>query len=86
MSKLSKPITVDTFPELVANELDRARSLHDDWPSMEHGFTVIMKELLEVLDEMRKRAPNNSFILAEVSQVAACCQRFAEDLNFCKKE
>lgn len=72
------------FPALQAQELAKARAKH---PGPIHGpheaYGVIREELDEFWDDVKsdrtKRAP--SHVLQELLQVAAMCQRAAEDLS-----
>lgn len=69
------------FPSLVAAELTRARAAHPAPHSSAHeGYAVILEELDEFWAEVKKRKPDPALMLAELVQVAAMCQRCAEDV------
>lgn len=70
-----------TFPEAVANELTRARRGHRDIRSMHEGYAVILEEVRELERAVFHRSSPVGEIAAELVQVAAMCQRFAEDLE-----
>lgn len=68
------------FAELVARELSRARRIH---PGAIHGWhegeSVIPEEFDEMVAEVRRKHVNKEDLLKELVQVAAMCQRMAED-------
>jgi hypothetical protein len=70
-----------TFPELVAHELVTARELHNKHNSLHEGYAVILEELEEFWDEVRHKSPSIPKTLRELTQVAAMCQRVAEDCS-----
>lgn len=69
------------FAKLVAEELARARSAIPPINSFHEGYGVIYEELCEFFDEVRKKRRDRdpAKLLAELVQVAAMCQRTAED-------
>jgi hypothetical protein len=69
------------FPKLVERELQNARELHGNQHSMHESYAVILEELEEMWDEIKERDPNRTLVLKELVQVAAMCQRAAEDLK-----
>jgi hypothetical protein len=75
---------VKIFAELVSDELTHARQYHPHpINSFHEGYGVIYEELCEFWAEvMRKRAERDpAKLLAELVQVAAMCQRTAEDMG-----
>lgn len=69
------------FPSLVKAELEKARRKH---PGVQHnlheGYAVILEELDEFWDVVKSQKPDKAHALEELVQVAAMCQRTAEDL------
>jgi NTP pyrophosphatase (non-canonical NTP hydrolase) len=71
------------FADAVKRELQAARKGNPPMHSLHEGYAVIMEEVEEFWAEvMRKPAERNKKRLAEeLMQVAAMCQRTAEDLG-----
>lgn len=69
------------FQDLVQEELSKARSKHRNIYSIHESVAVILEEFEEFKAEVFKRDPNLSLIKEELVQVAAMCQRTAEDLK-----
>lgn len=74
------------FHELVAAELARARRKNAPFHTRHEGLAVIEEEFLELRAEVFRREPHREKLLGELVQVAAMCQRFAEDLLNCPPE
>lgn len=74
------------FDELVAKELASAREQHPPINSLHKGFAVIMEEFDEFKAEVWKRssARQPHEVLRELVQLAAMCQRVAEDVLYGK--
>jgi len=69
----------ETFPELVATELARARKLFPRrQASMHEGYAVMLEEVDELWESIRCDFTRRA-ILTEAVQVAAMAQRLAED-------
>lgn len=70
------------FPERVALELEAARHSHRNMYGPHEAYAVILEELDEFWDVVRRRdhAAMRAAMLHELVQVAAMCQRAAEDL------
>ena len=67
------------FQELVEVELERARMLFPRrQASMHEGYAVMLEEVDELWESIRRNAHSAS-IIAEAVQVAAMAQRLAED-------
>lgn len=80
----SKPIR---FTKLVRDELDRARKIHPQkHNSLHEGYAILLEELDELWDEVRKRPGVQSMplILAELVQIGAMAQRVAEEVVLTK--
>lgn len=71
---------VPLFPALVASELTDARIKHGNQRSLHEAYAVILEELDEFWDVVKRNGTNNA-ALSELVQVAAMCQRAAEDLR-----
>ncbi len=67
---------------LVEQELLRAMQLHDSMTSAHHGYAVILEELDELWDEVKKRSSIRDLdhMWREAIQVAAMGLRFAIDV------
>lgn len=71
------------FQKRVSVELLKARRLHPKPINSAHeGFAVILEELSEFWDEVRKKdsARNKARMRSELVQIAAMAQRTAEDV------
>jgi hypothetical protein len=56
----------------------------DKWPpfnSVHEGYAVIMEELDELWQEVKRKVPNNQAMRKEAIQVAAMAIRFAAELT-----
>lgn len=71
--------TMSTFSE-VLNELVRARTKHSPMHSAHEGYAVILEELDELWEEIKRQKPNREAIRKEAVQVAAMVVRFIEDV------
>ena len=71
------------FTALLADELARARQGHPGINSHHEGYAVILEEVEEYWQEVKKKSSqrNPSYMLDELVQIAAMCQRTAEDLG-----
>lgn len=67
-------------------ELCRARDAHPKFNTDHEGYAVILEELDELWDEIKKKKEkrNRTKLMKETMQIAAMCMRFASDL--CPKE
>jgi hypothetical protein len=72
-----------TFVERVQKELLEANSRHKPINSAHEGYAVILEELDEFWEEVRKKMDlrDKKKLLAELVQIAAMAQRTAEDLG-----
>jgi len=72
-----------TFNTLVNVELESARGKHAPINSAHEGYAVILEELDEFWEQVRKKRINqdHSEMLSELVQVGAMAQRTAEDLK-----
>ena len=75
-----EPSVTNDFLARVADELARARKKHPPMHSHHEAYAVLLEELAEVWDEVRRQQPDVSCIVDELTQVAAMCNRWVEDL------
>lgn len=68
---------------LVGDEVERARTLHAPLSSAHEAYAVILEELDEFWEEVRKKrsARCKSAMRTELIQTAAVCVRAASDLG-----
>lgn len=72
------------FPTLVKNELEKARKKHpQNQHNLHEGYAIILEEVDEFWDVVKSQKPDVSHALEELVQIAAMCQRTAEDLKIC---
>ncbi len=71
------------FSEIVAEELHWAKEKHPPIASVHEGYAVILEEVDEFWDEVKKKKKlrSKSAMREELVQIAAMAQRTAEDLN-----
>ncbi len=71
-----------TFEQLVADEIGKARGKHEAINSVHEGYAVILEEVDEFWEWVRKKRKerNPQEMLIELVQIAAMCQRTAEDV------
>lgn len=72
----------EEFQLLMTEELKIARSKHANLNSFHEGYSVILEELDELWEEIKKKSSlrDRALLQSELIQVAAMCQRFYEDL------
>lgn len=72
-----------SFTERVAHELEVARRNHAKQNSLHEGYAVLLEEVDELWDEVKKKTKlrNKDNVLNELVQIAAMAQRTAEDLG-----
>ena len=69
-----------TFQKLVEAELARARAKHPNpIKSLHYYYAVILEEVDEFWDLVKSQKPDKAKVLEELVQIAAMCQRAAED-------
>lgn len=73
-----------SFEKLVRLELERARQKHGPILSLHEGYSIILEEVDEFWDEVKKKqlSRDQEKVLSELVQVAAMCQAVAEDILF----
>lgn len=71
-----------SFPQLVADELSRARRAHPNrFVDLHQASSVIREEFEEFWDEVKRKVADPEYVLTELKQMAAMIQRTAEDLE-----
>jgi hypothetical protein len=65
----------------IAEECRRARSLHDPFNSAHEGYAVILEEMDELWDEIKKRREIRDLVKMQIEaiQIAAMAMRFVID-------
>lgn len=63
----------------VMDEVDRASKLHGPFPTLHHGYAVLLEEVDELWDGIKKNDKVNT--REEAIQVAAMAIRFVMDLK-----
>ena len=73
----------DTFPDLVRAELATARGRNKSFNSYHEGYAVLLEEVDEVWDEIKKnRNKRDPYkVLGELVQIAAMAQKLSEDMQ-----
>jgi hypothetical protein len=75
------------FAVLVKDELEKARRKHPGTQhSLHEGYAVILEEVDEFWDIVKSQNPDTIHALEELVQIAAMCQRTAEDLLLVKNK
>lgn len=72
-----------TAMALVTYEIERAKQLYKPMQSFHEGYAVILAEMNELWDEVRRSDQQEHRIVSEAVQVAAAALRLLEDL--CKE-
>lgn len=67
-------------PQLVTTELRKARERHRNMRTLHEGYAVLLEEVDEFWDEVKKRNPDPNALLEELVQISAMAQRVAEDV------
>lgn len=70
------------FNKLVAKELSKAKTNHRPQSSVHEGFAILLEEVDEFWDEVKKKQSvrNPEKMLAELVQVASSAQKTAEEV------
>jgi NTP pyrophosphatase (non-canonical NTP hydrolase) len=67
--------------EEINSELNKANESHPNFHSHHEAYAVILEEVCEYWDEVRKRKPNVLNMRKELIQVAAMCVKTIESFN-----
>lgn len=73
--------TLDAAMEEVRKELLGATMNHGKFASAHEGYAILLEEVDELWDEVKKRHKSNRRMRAEASQVAAMAIRFMIDIT-----
>lgn len=74
-------MTPGDLGRLAADELARAQDLHSPMASAHEGYAVLLEELDELWEEVRKKHPDKQRMREEALQVAAMALRFVHDVT-----
>lgn len=79
---VAAPAGSELFADLQRHEIESARAKHRPINSAHEGYSVILEELDEFWEEVRKKRSERSRerMVAELVQIAAMAQRTAEDV------
>ena len=66
--------------DLVHAELIAAKKMFPPMTTLHYGYAVILEELDELWDEIKKKQPDTEILRKEARQVAAMALRFLVDL------
>lgn len=79
---VAAPTGSELFADLQRHEIEQARAKHRPINSAHEGYSVILEELDEFWEEVRKKRSERSKyrMVAELVQIAAMAQRTAEDV------
>lgn len=72
------------FQALVAKEIAKARAQHGPVRGLHEGFAVLLEEVDEFWDEVKKKTPDKKNTFLELIQIAAMAQKIAEDVLGCE--
>lgn len=67
------------FRERVVDEACKAYQTHGGIRSLHEGYGVLIEEVAEFFDEVRKKTPDKMRLVEELAQIAATCERIAND-------
>jgi ribosome-binding protein aMBF1 (putative translation factor) len=83
----NNPGHATAFPDRMAVELQTARAKHPSINTHHEAYSIILEEIDEYWEEVRrkKEARSQAYMLSELVQIAAMCQRAAEDLGLVKE-
>lgn len=66
----------------IKNEVSRAKSLHPgDFHNLHEGYAVLLEEVDELWDEIKKKKPSLEEVRKEAEQVAAMALRIIVELT-----
>lgn len=83
VERLSDPVAAYQFAAAVAAELRLAQREYGPLQSAHEAYAVLLEELDELWDEVKKRAPLKKRLRDELIQIAAMAWRAALDLGLC---
>ena len=73
---------IKSFETLVKDELMNVRKNHGKQSSYHEGYAILLEEVDELWDEVKKKTNNRNHLdtLKELVQIASCAQKMAEDI------
>src|SRR5262245_6176441 len=79
-------LSASPFVEDLCTELVRAQQQHAPLHSLHEAWAVIVEEVDELWDEVRRQGPrrSNDIVYRELLQIAAMCWRTALDLRLAR--
>lgn len=78
---MSHRVTIGAgFPGLVARELAKAREKHRGPASPHEGYAILLEEVDEFWDEVKRQKPDPIQMLKELAQIGVVAQRIAEEV------
>jgi NTP pyrophosphatase (non-canonical NTP hydrolase) len=78
MNEISRNLVLISYQ--CAAEVNRAEEKHPPMNSLHEGYAVILEELDEVWDEIKKKTPDLHRIRNELIQTAAMCIRLIDNV------
>lgn len=66
---------------VVLKELRRANKIHGNFRSIHEGYAVMLEEMDELWDEIKKRYPDSRNLRCEATQLAAMAMKLILFLN-----
>ena len=67
---------------MAIEEVHRARKIHPErFNSLHEGYAILLEEVNELWDEIRKKEPDQAHLRHEAVQVAAMALRFISELT-----
>ena len=70
--------TIKDIVALILEELNRANNMYKLFNSAHEGYAVMLEEMDELFDEIRKKRPNKSRMQDEATQVGAMAIKFIQ--------
>ena len=72
---------MSNFFEKVQEEVDKAKKVYpNDFNNFHEGYAVLLEEVDELWDEIKKKNPDLCNLKKEVIQVSAMCKRIYDEL------
>jgi NTP pyrophosphatase (non-canonical NTP hydrolase) len=76
MPSIPKEKLLELSQQAIRDEYEQATKDFPDWPSLEHGFTVLQEEVAELFEELRRKPRSIRQLEQEAIQVGAMALRF----------
>lgn len=81
-----RTLDMDRISNSVLNELEKAISKHKKMNSPHEAYAVLLEEMDEFWDEVKKQTHNKSLMYKELLQISAMAQRAIIDLDLMPAE